>query len=85
MRGMETVATWLAYILDTPERQARRELDAFFAEFPRPGDRRIPPPLTKEEEEEQWRYIMAQVRADRKKRKEQARREAEPAADGRGA
>ena len=80
MRGMELVATWLAYILDTPARQAKRRLDAFFAEFPHPGDERMLPPVSKEEAEDEWRYIMARVRADRKKR-----REAERAANGRAA
>ena len=80
--------TWLAYILDTPARQAKRRRDAYFARNPRPEGGRLLPPLTKEEEEEEWRYIMACIRADRRER-EREEREAREArrgsADGRAA
>lgn len=76
MRGMETVATWLAYILDTPARQAKRRRDAFFARNPRPENGRMLPPITKEEVEKQLDYAMGCIRSDRKEREERARSEA---------
>ena len=74
MRVMERIATWLVYILDTPAREATRHRAAFFARFARPDNRRVPPPITKEEVEEQLNYALGCIRADQKEREEQARR-----------
>ena len=73
---MERIATWLAYIMDTPAREAARRRRDFFAQFPRPNGMRALPPITEEEVEEQLNYALGCIRADQKEREERARREA---------